>query len=259
MINRKILDNQYKFTGLLSQVVNANKLIAITQLKSIKDLVQSSSDYLDHINQSVIHKLQTIKKIPIEFLLEPSLKKIKYIAIGSNQGFCGGLNTKIASFFTDIDHSDVYTLGSEIYRLLPKTTFIANSQISNLKDFCNNLLDNLLKSIITDIKIVFYDENTVRVADVLPLIDLSKINHDSSLSSNLDNDLSKLPGIIFVSRLFAILQKARLTENMERILIMEQASKNCNNKSKQLQTQIQKLRQQLITNEILQITSTISA
>lgn len=255
MNKSKNLFQEFKFLSIMKEAVNANKMMATIHLPQSQQDMKHSQDFMQSLIKSVNNILPIAHTVPLEFTFHNLQKNFIYLIIGAENGFCGGFNANILHFLKDIDINAAYIFGSDFYRVMPNFNLAGQIKISfkTCSKFASYILNKIQKDK-AGLKIIYTNSSQeVIMQDLLPLIEFKK----GIQVCELDQNIQYLGHIILATKIYKAIKESDFAENMQRIISMEQALDNCIKSLNLLKIKLNKIRQERITNEILQIVSSI--
>lgn len=253
MNQSKHLAQESKFLSIMQEAVNANKMMSIIQLPKSQIDLKYTTQFQSSLCKSIHNILQTTDKIPLEFRFTNKQNNYIYIIIGAEKGFCGGFNASILHFIKSLDIKKSYIFGLDLHRLMPHFNFGGNISLAfnTLVKFAGFILNKLYFQEI-GLKVIYTNSSQqIIIEDLLPLIYYTKIDE----SKSIDQNISHLSYIVLASKIYRAIKESSFAEHMQRIISMEQASDNCAKTLNLIKIRLNKLRQEHITNEILQISA----
>ncbi len=286
MINKKYLKNKKNIIKYSYKVTKSMEMISILKLKNLENKLLINNFY----NKFFIKLLNNINFNQYNnFYIRnnTNLNKILFILIFTDQGLCGNLNSNLFNKFVFFIKKNKL-INKKIYLiLLGKTSsfYIKNFIKLNLdlvfikkKLFINNLLKNnnilykLVKKVFKiynlnlDMKIyiffnLFKNNNIIiKIYKLLPIknfdeyiINKNYIYNNNSYLINNKIFLKYIDSVVYNSLLNNL-----VSENFSRILVMKNASKNSENLYNKLNLMYNKLRQFNITNELIELVSSLN-
>ncbi len=258
-LKRRIIST--KNTQKVTKVI---QMIANSKLKNIQKRIEVANKMLNEISNE---KFENIKyKNRTETL---------YIAIGSDSGFCGSINSTVCKYLNSIktNHNKLIIFGkklNQIYRFrtinssyihilnLKELEFISSENLelkmTDILEEINNLIFHK-DSNITEVKIIYHEFKNILSKNFKTeeLINFKENKHNSQLCSNLTED-----EIDKVKLRVSILINKAIQSNLgsvisSRISAMNSASNNAEDISKELKIKYNKIRQEKINKELLDI------
>jgi len=266
----------------IKKITHAMRLISMslhTRLQKqsgLRDLYQSELFNLLNITQEKINSLNNKKN---KNVLENNIKNKNklIIIIGAQKGLCGSYNNNILKYFLnnnlDSNNLDLIILGNKIKTNLSSKDFniiktIYNFKSSNINLISNDLLDfiELNKHKYSSI-ICYYNHphsfflQKPTISQIFPVINKqnnSKTNINSFSPDYLweespENILKYLTKEYLFYNLETILFNALLSEQAARFRSMDRASRNAKELLDIMEKNYNKLRQQKITQELLEL------
>ena len=268
-----------------SKITQAMKLVSTVKIQQQKNRYANISKFMNSL-YNLLRDLAKSSKYENVFVNKPNSNKKLYVIITSTLGLCGSFNINIAKHLLSVlkNDDDIYVIGNQGFNYL-KNQQCAN-QIKSLFNFDSQDLDYLelypiTQTIINDFKQGDYSEiHIVYTKYVSPLkfipTDLKVLPVERSLFSirNIDetiinelNDegkviefeskrseiISNLIPFFFDSLLVSCIIESQLCEYSSRRNAMETATDNANDLIEELKTTYNQLRQNKITQEIIEI------
>ncbi|MDO8609959.1 MAG: ATP synthase F1 subunit gamma [bacterium] len=269
---------QIKSVGNVRKITKAMQMVSAIKMRKAQQAALDGRPYQEHL-EIIINKIAGKIDTNLSVLLSPKIaegssKKDLAIVIASNKGLCGGFNMNLLRFIiknVNFDKTDFVILGKKA-ELLGKfgAKIIANYSsaipITNVSALFNLALDKYLNGSYTSITL-FYNKfiSTLRVEPLksvlLPLsLEMeSNLNKESIKQKDSEYIIEPDPAQIidpllksFVEEKIrnAIIQN-EAGEHSSRMIAMKNATENANDVIYNLTMLRNKLRQEKITNELL--------
>jgi len=261
----------------------------VETLKDLKDVVSSMKAYANFtISKSkkelpFIREYQNSIEDSIAYMVTyfPELKEFKkykgkniYIIFGAQEGLCGGYNQKLIDFYKNFekDKSFLIIIGEKIadelkeYKIKFDYFFKGvsnidsiNSKVFKLVDFLGSLYskEDIHQLNIIYSKLLPTNEIIIKKDKILPP-DFEKFEKYIQIKEPLlylDKDIildNLIEEYILIS-LYRAYVEALSSENQARLITMQNAEKHLEKKSIKLNEKLNILRQEEITNELLEI------
>jgi F-type H+-transporting ATPase subunit gamma len=264
----------------ISKTTRAMQMIAASRLKRAQEAALASRPYVDKLvelakniapkpseTQETLHPYMTIKN---------ETGKTLYIAISPDKGLCGGLITNLIREYLHYKNDNAYfvTIGKKIEGVVAGT----NKQLLASFPFGINLPpfetvlpvvdiidDYFLNNKVDKVKIITTHFNSVFsqspiVIDLLPILFAEEQGQKNAEDVRLfePNPAHLLPPLLrkYIEMvLYQQVLESYVSEQAARMLAMQNATNNAKDLVKQLRLLYNKLRQEKITKEILDISS----
>lgn len=270
----------------LQSVVKTMKTLAAVRIRQYEKAVEALADYNRTIQlgfQILLHQHH-----PAELQVQRSTGATGLIVFGTDQGMCGQFNEQIVSFVGEkANRQDaswkLAVVGARTEGLTreagwaPERTFPVPTSAGEITELIQDLLLHVqhwqaelgLKSLI-----VFYNERTShssyepRKQQILPIAPeqfrtWSQAKWESRCLPMFTMDRKELLSCVIREYLFVSLFRAcaesLASENASRIAAMESAGKNIDERLEELNDAFNQLRQQSITEELLDVVSGFEA
>jgi F-type H+-transporting ATPase subunit gamma len=268
------------------QVTSAMKMVSAAKLKKAQDRIMQIAPYDKKLHE-IIQNLSMEEPDPdIRYFVQPEIKNVLMVVVGSNQGLCGGFNSNVVKFsiahtlnqYNDLPgmaNVSFIPVGRQVEKGLKSQGVIFEGEENQLIHSINYsdvmLFAQKLMQLFTDgkyqrIDIVYNKFKNAAVQELmadqyLPVMK-PDITKDSGFNSaNYIFEPSKkeiLEALIpqwLVMHLFRILLDSNTAEQGARMTAMHQATDNATELLKDLKVKYNNARQTAITNEIVEITA----
>lgn len=288
MYNLKEIRDRINSVSSIMKMTNAMELVAASKLKKTKYLLNNIIKYNNIINNiyqkiasivnyKILYKYNNIYKLN-HLINNHKNNKILLIIITSNKGLCGSYNTSILKKLNIIikyyiNHNISFLTIGKIGKLILSKKYTIYKDYSNIFDYINNnleyiymIINNIINIILyqqkfTLIKIVYYKYITnlyqqVIVQQIFP-IKLIPINFDDNKNYIIEPSKEELFISLFHqilhNNIFKAIIESFMCENILRMMTMHKATNNALELKNELQLTYNKIRQSIITNEILEV------
>ena len=266
----------------VSKTTRAMQMISASKLKKAQENALSSRPYVEKlsmISSNLAQKVDSDQKN--EYLKSKTTGKTLFVLISPDKGLCGGLVTNLARFINELtkeskDYSFL-TVGkkAEIIAQRYGKEILASFEFGNTLPNFENVFpilkiaeENFLSTKISNVNLVFTNFKSLFVQypivnNLLP-IEFSDESDNKTTGVNLfePNLESLLPYLIkhyLEMSIHQALLENYLSEQAARMFAMQNATDNANDVISELKLEYNKLRQEKITNEILDITGGVFA
>lgn len=263
------------------KITNAMKMVAAAKLKKSEGLTTSFLPYRNKLTEALSNYLSSLEeKISIPLAEQRTVKRVALIAFSSSSGLCGVYNGNVNKLFrktyddyantVGADNIDVYLFGKKIndyakkYKLPVTETFPSLSdQLSyeSAAQLCDKMVERFQKNEI-DAVIMIYNHfknagvQTPMAETVIPLA-TNTLDNDKSfdyiVEPDKDDFINEMVPKVIRTRFYSIMLDTFTAEHGARMTAMHIASDNANALLQELRTQYNKARQDVITNELIDI------
>jgi F-type H+-transporting ATPase subunit gamma len=286
MANLKELKNQINSVKGTQKTTKAMKLVSTAKLRRAEVALKNSRTYAKKIEElvsSIASKIDGMKDtIENRAFKDIEVKKIDIIFVTADKGLCGGFNNQtikaVSKLIKDFKEADVkvrlkgigrkgieyfrfneYELNDERIGLSSTPNYEEASKfiLESYKDFMNGETDRVIlvhngyvNKIVQEIKIntllpLQFDEKLSKKDDIL---DIEPKNDEERVLEEL------VQKYVEFSQFFALLDSLA-AEHSARMQAMDAATNNASDKVKELTLQYNKVRQEAVTTELIEIIS----
>lgn len=265
-----------KSVGNVKKITKAMQLVSAIKMKKAQQFAVEGRPYQTHLEaiiRKIVSKIDTRQSELISRKSDISKKKNLAIVISSNKGLCGGFNMNLFRLIlksTDFKNTDFAIIGKKA-SLLGKfggniiADFSSNFPLENVSALFNLVLTKYLDNTYTNIYI-YYNlfASTLRVDPIretlLPInLLLDTQEKEEKIESETEYLVEPSPEEIIDSLLKSFVQEkirhaiiqSEAGEHSSRMIAMKNATENANDVIYNLTMLRNKLRQEKITNELL--------
>jgi F-type H+-transporting ATPase subunit gamma len=265
-------------------MTGAMKMIASSRKRKVQNALDSASPYLYELRQTLGRVSQEVSSYESPLGQERPVRRMAVIAFGSDDGLCGSFNVLLYKKFREVlndyqaqveEPVHVYPIGRKIQREVVKNTGIEVKPVPEAfarKDYVNGMLtlaDDLMRQFLAGeidrVEVVYAHFKSMGTQimtrmQLLPWAGTTE-THPVQAQSNFvyiyepDQQaiLDTLYPLVLRATLYNTLLDNQLSEQAARIMSMQIANDNASKLLKTLKLEYNKLRQQLITAELLDI------
>lgn len=275
------IKRRIKSIGTTERITNAMKLVSASKLRKAKARFEHSQQFLESVMESISEIFDTNRyNIPHEFLMgDREVKTTCFLLITGSNGLCGSFNGNVIRETERLIHQcenkvKVVTVGSkgrERFERLKYDVIITHDEPADsityeeTKSIVHPLLDMYKKGEIDEIIIVYTSYiNTLKQEviheRILP-VDMNFHHPSSNMAINIDYSpspedvYSYLVNKYFELRLYSAAIESATCEHAARRQAMETASDSATDMLSTLRTEYNRARQEMITDEIIEIVS----
>ena len=266
-----------KITGAMKMISSAKMhkaMQALQRVEPFRHQIQSTIDNLLAADSQYTSPLTQVRPI----------KSVGIVLLGSDEGLCGAFNMMLFKQMLETinrireeENEDVtftlYPIGKKVVAAsrklaLPSVKVAeidymnAKSSGEKIKQLCDELTQSFLGETLDRIEIVFMEFLSVgrqRLANriMLPIVTETSDNIGECKPYLFEPDVTTIFDEVLPLSVLASLQESicqnRASEQAARVLAMQSANDNAKKLREELQLEYNKLRQQSITNELLDI------
>ena len=267
------------------KITSAMKMISSAKLRNAEIALKHVVPFRDQIQSTINNLLGADSDYQSPLTEQRPVQRVAFVIFGSDEGLCGAFNVQLyKSLIDSIDilreSSDstievtVYPIGKKVKSLVAKTPGIqvrpveylsSKSTPDTLKRFSDELTEAFLAHEFDRIEVVYayYKSVASQVMKTRLLLPISTEEFLSDAKAHRNTpyiyepDRSTIFELVLPLFVRSTLQEAcyqsRTSEQGARIMAMQMASDNAKNLLEDLQLEYNKLRQQGITTELLDI------
>ena len=262
------------------KTTSAMKMVSSVKLRKAQQSIQYAVPYveqLDHIltSLSTMPKAQSVSPL----VVEREVKNVAIICMSSDSSLCGGFNANMIRHAKALieewkkvdEEPHIYTIGQKITDALAKEGYDINRGYSSLmasrsydeaSSLAEDLMDMFLNGHLDKIILTythFRSAGSQKIVDevLLPVsVPASAVQEQESdyiLEPSAENLMTTLLPKVIKTKLYCAVLDSYASEQAARVIAMQAATENADNLIGELTLQYNKLRQQAITNEILDL------
>ena len=261
------------------KTTSAMKMVSSVKLRKAQQSIQYALPYVDQLN----HILSSLSSMPqaqsvSPLVVEREVKNVAIVCLSSDSSLCGGFNANMIRHTKALieewrkvdDEPHIYPIGAKITEALAKEGYKINRAFSGLMatrdynqaaELADDLMDlfrngHLDKVVITYTH--FRSAGSQKIVDevLLPVtVPAGEAEQESDyILEPSAAELMKvlLPKVIRM-KVYCAMLDSFASEQAARVIAMQAATENADNLIGELTLQYNKLRQQAITNEILDL------
>lgn len=273
--NLQLLKRRIKTASNVAQIAKAMEMMSASKIKRAQKTVESNKPYvkkIEEITSSLIS--QTDKKFAHPYIDGNDSSAKLLIVISPDKGLCGSLNTNIFKKLLTVDSKDVklVTIGKKVEKFAARMSFdfVAAFPMGNtIPRFTNvyemvKLIETFYnKGEVGSVEILFtqfhsFFQQVPVIKKLLP-IDPAVFSQDSEpfhlFEPNVPSLLETLLPQYIEMSIYSALLEAYTSEQVARMIAMQNAKTNANDIASYLTLSYNKIRQEKITGEILDLTN----
>ena len=276
------LELEAKFNSVkkIKQIARAMELIATSRLRKVRDKALNSRPYSEKINEILISLSKRASEIHHPLLeRKETFKYFVIICFTSDRGLCGGFNNTVTLECEEFIHTKrdkkakLIVIGQKGIRYFKQRNYnivasfqgLENKQeIAIAQDIRKKITELYQDKEVGEIYIIFnrFKQQLlgkVTLKKILPCEVRPESKKDSSImvehiyEPSPKELLDELIPQYITNQIYQAALESRAREEMARMLAMKQATDNADDMISQLQLQYHKLRQALITKEIIEV------
>ncbi len=274
--NLQLLKRRIKTAKNVSQIAKAMEMMSASKIKRAQKTVENNKPYVKKIEE-ITSQLIThtdMKKFTHPYITGNNSEKKLLIAISPDKGLCGSLNTNLFKKLLSLEVKDtkIVTIGKKVEKFAAKTTseFVASFPMGNTIPRFTNVFE-IVKLIemyyntgeVGTVEVLFTEFHSffsqVPVVKKLLPIDTSVFSQEAQsfhlFEPNTQSLLETLLPQYIETAIYSALLEAYTSEQVARMIAMQNAKTNANDIASYLSLVYNKSRQEKITGEILDLTN----
>lgn len=268
------------------KLTSAMKMVASAKLHKAQELIEGMWPYEQQLSRILESFLNADQEINSTLTARREIKRVALVVFSSNNSLCGGYNANIIRHFNTWvesyhtigkDNMIIFPIGRKIEEAVKKAGFKPAGQYNKIADkpsrkeatdLADRLTSMFLQGEVDQIDLLFHhfksmSSQELKLNTFLP-IDLSQIKKEKATSHFATNYIVEpspesflqalLPTVLRI-KLYTALLDSNASEHAARTMAMQVATDNANDLLQDLNIMYNKSRQQVITNELLDIVS----
>ena len=281
MPNLKEIRARINSVASTEKITNAMKMVAAAKLKKSESLTTGFLPYRDKLSEALSNYLSSLEEkveIPLAERREP--KRVAIVAFASSSGLCGVYNANVSKLLRNTykqyaaqvgpDHIVLHLFGKKINEYAKKVGLpqvhihpglgesMSYADAASLSD---TMVEQFLQGELDAVVMVYNHFKNAGVQTpvtetVLPLATDTLApgkSYDYIVEPSKEEFLGELVPKVIRTRFYSIMLDALTAEHGARMTAMHIANDNANTLLQELTTQYNKARQNVITNELIDI------
>lgn len=265
------------------KITSAMKMVASAKLHKAQELIEGMWPYEQRLSRMLEEFLDAYPEMDSQLTAERPVKRVALVVFASNGSLCGGYNANVVRRFREWVEQNlilgkenlvIYPIGKKIEEAVRKAGFTPAETFGRLADkpdreVIAQLADRLTKSFLDGdvdrIDLLFHHFKSTATQDLvlrtyLP-VDLSQVRQKEVSSADYvlnyivepspNAFLRTLLPTVLRLKLYTALLDSNASEHAARTMAMQVATDNANDLLQDLTIMYNKSRQQVITNELL--------
>ena len=276
MANLKEIRNRITSVSSTMQITSAMKRVSAAKLKKAQDAITAMRPYSEKLTELIQSLSASLEgDVAAKYTTQREVKKVLVVAITSNRGLCGALNSNVLKQVRLLseqyghDNVGIFAIGKKANDGLNKTHFVVanRSDIYDELTFENavHIADSLTHLFITGeydkIELVYnqFKNAATQIVVTEQFLPLAPIQSATTLTSDYIFEPSKVEIVMELipkslrTQLYKAIRDSFAAEHGARMTAMHKATDNATELRDQLKLTYNKARQAAITGEILEI------
>lgn len=262
------------------KITTAMMMVSSAKLLKTQQLIQTLYPY----EQELYHMLQLLLQGEKEFLSpytqQRDVKRVAVVAFTSNTGLAGRFNDNIAVKLTSVveeylplgrENILIYPIGGKVAKAVRKMGMVAAGEFDTIaakpsyqpiRKIAQELMQLYITGEIDRVELIYHHYKSKGTQEVvqetflpiaLPAGEEDDLKNDYIVEPDRDSLLQELLPKVIQLKLYTVLIDSATSEHAARMTAMLIANDNADNLIDELKLEYNKLRQQTITNELLDI------
>src|SRR5690554_2903634 len=262
------------------KITTAMMMVSSAKLLKTQQLIQTLYPY----EQELYHMLQLLLQGEKEFLSpytqQRDVKRVAIVAFTSNTGLAGRFNDNIAVKLTSVveeylplgrENILIYPIGGKVAKAVRKMGMVAAGEFDTIaakpsyqptRKIAQELMQLYITGEIDRVELIYHHYKSKGTQEVvqetflpiaLPAGEEDDLKNDYIVEPDRDSLLQELLPKVIQLKLYTVLIDSATSEHAARMTAMLIANDNADNLIDELKLEYNKLRQQTITNELLDI------
>jgi len=276
MANLKEIRNRITSVSSTMQITSAMKMVSAAKLKKAQDAITAMRPYSEKLTELIQSLSASLEgDVAAKYTTQREVKKVLVVAITSNRGLCGALNSNVikqAKFLVDQygnDNVGIFAIGKKANDALHKFSHvIANRSdiyddltFENAAQIADSLTHLFIDGEYDKIELVYnqFKNAATQIVVTEQFLPLASIQDSTTTSSDYIFEPSKVEIVIELipkslrTQLYKAIRDSFAAEHGARMTAMHKATDNATELRDQLKLTYNKARQAAITGEILEI------
>jgi F-type H+-transporting ATPase subunit gamma len=276
MANLKEIRNRITSVSSTMQITSAMKMVSAAKLKKAQDAITAMRPYSEKLTELIQGLSASLEgDVATQYTSQREVKKVLIVAITSNRGLCGALNSNVIKQVRVLtekyghDNVGVFAIGKKANDGLHKTNYvIANRSdifddltFENAAEIAQSLTHLFLDGEYDKIELVYnqFKNAATQVVVNEQFLPLAPIKGSEAVAGDYIFEPSKAEIVLELipkslkTQLYKSLRDSFAAEHGARMTAMHKATDNATELRNQLKLTYNKARQAAITGEILEI------
>ena len=289
MASLKEVKNRINSVKSTRQITSAMKMVASAKLHKAQGRIENMLPYQRKLNEILMNFLRTDATFESPYTDVRSVTKVAIVVFSSNTSLCGAFNSNVAKMLEKTandykllgqENIMIYSVGRKVEDAVKKMGYTPQGSYQIMADkpsyvqayeLAGSLMNDFLEKRVDKVELIYHHFKSmgsqVLTRDEYLPIDLKKVTEEAneavSEMRSFNNDYIVEPSVpeliagllpkVLSQKLYTVLLDSNASEHAARTLAMQTATDNANELIQDLTKQYNKSRQQVITNELLDI------
>lgn len=267
------------------KITSAMKMVASAKLHKAQEVIEGMLPYERQLSRIFSEFLNSGRLLDTPFLTERPVKNIALVICSSNNSLCGGFNANVIRLLHSWlkeheslgkEHIKIVPVGRKVAEAVKKEGFEVSGDYAHLSDkpsydeaaaLADALMDQFLRGEVDRVEVIYHHfrstaSQTLENEVFLPLSvaagadkepDLNEEIPDYIVEPSVPELVHQLLPSVLRTKIYTVVLDSNASEHAARTMAMQIATDNANDLIQDLTVMYNKSRQQVITNELLDI------
>ncbi|GAA0078872.1 ATP synthase F1 subunit gamma [Clostridium sp. CTA-5] len=255
------------------KITNAMGLVATSKLRKSRNELSLNNKFVESTEQIVKKLANAISGEEQSIYFKGNNSKDKlYIVITSETGLCGGFNGNVVSYLERLVKNEdgdtkIVVVGKRGISYVKKVGFEPINEFVDISDIptvteakviFEKALEMYINGEVSEVNIVYSEfispvKQQQKSVKILPIEKPDKGSSDCIIEPNIEQVLRDCSNIYLKAKVRSILLSSKCSEQSSRMTAMDGATQNANDLLSNLNLKFNRIRQQVITQEISEI------
>ncbi len=279
MTDLKEIKSRIQSIKSTQKITSAMMMVSSAKLRKTQNIFLNLSPYQQKLTE-LMHLFSHNEKLPlIPYMQEREVKRVVLIAFSSNASLCGRFNHNIIDKLKEVvktwshlgkENIIVYPIGDKVAKAVKEMNVTFAGDFSYMSDnpnyyeadkIASQLMDDFVNEKIDKVELIYHHFKSrgtqlVTYESYLPIVLEPKGKEEDDIYIIEPDQITLLQQLIpkvIKFKLFTTSVDSATSEHAARMVAMQIATDNADNLTEELTLEYNKLRQQSITNELLDL------
>lgn len=267
------------------KITSAMKMVASSKLHKAQEAIENMLPYERRLYHMLTNFLKSDVSVESPFIVKREVKKVAIVVFASNSSLCGGFNANVIRLLHSWlkehealgqEHIKIIPVGRKVTEAVRKAGFEVSADFTHLADkpsydeaaaLADSLMDQYLKGEVDRVELIYHHfrstaSQTLENEVFLPLTAHAEAENEQNLDEEIPDYIVEpsvpelvrqlLPSVLR-TKIYTVVLDSNASEHAARTMAMQIATDNANDLIQDLTIMYNKSRQQVITNELLDI------
>lgn len=264
------------------KITSAMKMVASAKLHKAQEVIEGMLPYERQLSHILAEFAKSGQGTDTPFLMERPVRNVALVVCSSNNSLCGGFNANVVRMLNGwlsrnealgMEHIRIIPVGRKVADAVRKAGFEVTGDYAHLADrpsydeaaaLADMLMEQYLRGEVDRVELIYHHfrstaSQTLENEVFLPLsvsgeaVDPDEEQPDYIVEPSVPELLESLLPSVLRTKIYTVILDSAASEHAARTMAMQVATDNANDLIQDLTIQYNKSRQQVITNELLDI------